>query len=333
MQSVQPFGPLADRSPLIPTTAAARHGKQLRPVCRNNGCYDPDLLRPGHALDHHPLRSSILADGELTAREAERVVWDVIVVGTGMGGGMLRDSWPAQAAGTVRRKGAIGRPEPGTIRGDCPNWLSHFRPVPQRRLRRLGPGRMHNRRNRRHQRALPEAVRAVHRQRHRRSSALYGMVRERSSGREFTPRQSSTDPGDSIAPEAWPTSDDQMVPWYAEAEKRLGVRGQPDPRARSCRVGCPPRRLFRRTTRRWPTIWQVGVRTYHLPTACDYTDDCASCQACLCDWRAKRRGPQRRPAGRRRARRGPRPDVGSCASRPTAPGPASDCQRRSDMRL
>jgi hypothetical protein len=24
-----------------------------------NGCYDPDSPRPGHALDHHPLRSSI----------------------------------------------------------------------------------------------------------------------------------------------------------------------------------------------------------------------------------------------------------------------------------
>jgi choline dehydrogenase-like flavoprotein len=30
-----------------------------------------------------------LANGELSAREAERVVWDVIVVGAGMGGGML----------------------------------------------------------------------------------------------------------------------------------------------------------------------------------------------------------------------------------------------------
>ncbi|HTZ21565.1 MAG TPA: FAD-binding protein, partial [Opitutaceae bacterium] len=30
-----------------------------------------------------------MADGDLSAREAERIVWDVIVVGTGMGGGML----------------------------------------------------------------------------------------------------------------------------------------------------------------------------------------------------------------------------------------------------
>lgn len=30
-----------------------------------------------------------MADGAVTAREAERIEWDVIVVGTGMGGGML----------------------------------------------------------------------------------------------------------------------------------------------------------------------------------------------------------------------------------------------------
>ncbi|WP_343577191.1 hypothetical protein [Mycobacterium sp.] len=32
------------------------------------------------------LRSLILAGSELTAREAERVVWDVIVIGSGTGG-------------------------------------------------------------------------------------------------------------------------------------------------------------------------------------------------------------------------------------------------------
>jgi choline dehydrogenase-like flavoprotein len=33
-----------------------------------------------------------LTDGELNASEAEHVVWDVIVVGTGMGGGTLGHS-------------------------------------------------------------------------------------------------------------------------------------------------------------------------------------------------------------------------------------------------
>ena len=61
------------------------------------------------------------------------------------------------------------------------------------------------------------------------SSALYGMVCERFFARDFTPRQNFRDPGDSTVPDAWPVTYDQMRPWYAEAEKLLGVRGQPDP--------------------------------------------------------------------------------------------------------
>ncbi len=63
-----------------------------------------------------------MADGELTAREAERVEWDVIVVGTGMGGGMLG----YQLARSGRRvlfveKGHSTLPgTPGTIRAAIP---------------------------------------------------------------------------------------------------------------------------------------------------------------------------------------------------------------------
>src|SRR5258708_40347698 len=61
------------------------------------------------------------------------------------------------------------------------------------------------------------------------SSAIYGMVCERFFVRDFTPRQDFRDPGDSTVPDAWPVTYDQMRPWYAAAEKLLGVRGQPDP--------------------------------------------------------------------------------------------------------
>jgi len=44
------------------------------------------IRQTGQRLGHHPLRNLISADGELNAREAEHVVWDVIAVGTGMGG-------------------------------------------------------------------------------------------------------------------------------------------------------------------------------------------------------------------------------------------------------
>ena len=63
-----------------------------------------------------------MADGALTTREAERVVWDAIVVGTGMGGGMFG----YRLARSGRRvlfveKGRSTLPgAPGTIRSAMP---------------------------------------------------------------------------------------------------------------------------------------------------------------------------------------------------------------------
>ena len=59
-------------------------------------------------------------------------------------------------------------------------------------------------------------------------------------------------------PEAWPITYDQMRPWYAEAEKLLGVRGQPDPlRPEAAEVGLPPAPPFSPTISRWSTISRV----------------------------------------------------------------------------
>ena len=63
-----------------------------------------------------------MANGELNAREAEHVVWDVIVVGTGMGGGML-GYWLARSGRRVLfvEKGRSTLPGvPGTIRSSMP---------------------------------------------------------------------------------------------------------------------------------------------------------------------------------------------------------------------
>src|SRR5271156_6186095 len=85
-------------------SAVAGAGNSHRSV-RGSGWYVRDSPKPGKALGHHLLRNSILADGELSAREAEHVVWDGIVVGTGMGGGTL-GYWLAPAGG---RGGVVGR--------------------------------------------------------------------------------------------------------------------------------------------------------------------------------------------------------------------------------
>jgi choline dehydrogenase-like flavoprotein len=239
-------------------------------------------------LGHHPLRSSILADGNLTGREAERVEWDVIVVGTGMGGGMLG----YRLARTGRRvlfveKGRSTLPgTPGTIRSAMPELAE---PLSARSpdayydaLARAGrtTDEIEDISGRRSKRFVPFIGSGTGG-----SSALYGMVCERFFVRDFTPRENFTDPGDSTVPEAWPITYDQMRPWYAEAEKLLGVRGHPDPlRPEAAEVGLPAAPPFSPDNQ--PLVDYLkgrGLHPYHLPMACDYTDGCATCQAYLCE--------------------------------------------------
>src|SRR5262249_5106526 len=246
----------------------------------------------GKALGHHPLRSSILAYGELNAREAERVVWDVIVVGTGMGGGML-GYWLARSGRRVLfvEKGRSTLPGvPGTIRAAMPEVAE---PLAARTadtyydaLARAGRStdEIEDISGRFSRRFVPFIGSGTGG-----SSALYGMVCERFFVRDFTPRQNFRDPGDSTVPEAWPVTYDQMRPWYAEAEKLLGVRGQPDPlRPEAAEVGLPAAPPFSADNQ--PVVDYLagrGLHPYHLPMACDYTDGCTTCQTYLCSQSCK----------------------------------------------
>ncbi len=228
-----------------------------------------------------------MADGELSAREAERVLWDVIVVGTGMGGGMLG----YRLARSGRRvlfveKGRSTLPGvPGTIRAAMPELAE---PLAARSaetyydaLARAGrcTDEIEDISGRFSKRFVPFIGGGTGG-----SSALYGMVCERFFVRDFTPRQNFRDPGDSTVPEAWPVSYDQMRPWYTEAEKLLGVCGQPDPlRPEAAEVGLPAAPAFSADNQ--PLVDYLagrGLHPYHLPMACDYTDDCATCQTYLC---------------------------------------------------
>jgi choline dehydrogenase-like flavoprotein len=228
-----------------------------------------------------------LADGDLSVREAERVVWDVIVVGTGMGGGMLG----YQLARSGRRvlfveKGRSTLPgTPGTIRAAMPE-LAEPRAYRSAEtyydaLARAGRStdEIEDISGRFSKRFVPFIGSGTGG-----SSALYGMVCERLFVDDFTPRQNFRDPRDSTVPEAWPLTYDQMSPWYAEAEKLLKVRGQPDPlRKEAAEVGLPAAPPFSPDNQ--PLVNYLagrGLHPYHLPMACDYTDDCATCQAYLC---------------------------------------------------
>jgi choline dehydrogenase-like flavoprotein len=226
--------------------------------------------------------------GELTVREAERMAWDVIVVGTGMGGGTLG----YQLARSGRKvlfveKGRSTLPgTPGTIRSAMPELAepraTRCTEAYYEALARAGRStdEIEDISGRFRKRFVPFIGSGTGG-----SSALYGMVCERFFVADFTPRQNFREPGDSTVPEAWPISYEQMAPWYAEAEKLLGVRGQPDPlRPEAAEVCRPPAPPFSPDNR--PLVDYLagrGLHPYHLPMACDYTEGCGTCQAYLCE--------------------------------------------------
>ncbi|GFG73638.1 GMC oxidoreductase [Mycobacterium botniense] len=225
--------------------------------------------------------------GELTAREAQRAVWDVVVVGAGMGGGMA-GYWLARAGRRVLfvEKGRSTLPGVGgTIRaaipelvepGACRSMGSYFDA-----LARAGRSidEVEDVSGRFVKRFVPFIGSGTGG-----SSALYGMVCERFFARDFTPRQNFRDPGDSTVPEAWPISYEQLAPWYARAERLLGVRGQPDPlRPEAAGLSLPAPPPFSPDNQVLVDyLVGRGLHPYHLPMACDYTEGCATCQAFLC---------------------------------------------------
>jgi choline dehydrogenase-like flavoprotein len=229
----------------------------------------------------------MLADGELSGRQAERVLWDVIVVGTGMGGGMLGH----QLARAGRRvlfveKGRSTLPgTPGTIRAAMPELAEPhaYRSADDYYDALARAGRTTDEvtdiTERRPKRFVPFIGSGTGG-----SSALYGMVCERFFRQDFTPRQNFANPGESTVPEAWPITYDELSPWYTKAEKLLGVRGQPDPlRPEATEVGLPAAPAFSADNQ--PLVNYLtgrGLHPYHLPMACDYTDDCTTCQTYLC---------------------------------------------------
>ncbi|WP_156687779.1 GMC oxidoreductase [Mycobacterium sp. Marseille-P9652] len=228
-----------------------------------------------------------MADGELSAREAERVLWDVIVVGTGMGGGMLGYSLSRSGRRVLFvEKGRSTLPgTPGTIRAAMPE-LAEPRaarsPVTYyEALARAGrtTDEVEDISGRFPKRFVPFIGSGTGG-----SSALYGMVCERFFAQDFTPRQNFDEPGDSTVPESWPITYDEMSPWYAEAEKLLGVRGTPDPlRPEAAKVKLPCAPPFSADNQQLIDYFTGrGLHPYHLPMACEYTNGCATCQTYLC---------------------------------------------------
>lgn len=206
--------------------------------------------------------------------------WDVIVVGTGMGGATLGQALAAAGHSVLFLE--RGRSHLGTatdsLLGDYPERFPQGGATPAERLAR--GGRWHE---------------PIHDLTRRRSftpligcgsggsSALYGMALERFHPADFAPRQHHRPDPEAALPEAWPLTYAELEPYYRRAEALYRVRGGPDPlRGEDTGHLLPPPPLAPAQQALFDFLTSRGLHPYRLHTACEHVAGCTVCQGYLC---------------------------------------------------
>jgi choline dehydrogenase-like flavoprotein len=224
-----------------------------------------------------------------SSNDITRDGWDVIVIGTGMGGGTLGHELArlgrrvlflergrsnlSSSSGAIEGRYAEQAFDFGTASdadyaekmaraGRISHWIDDVKPVKKGK----------------------HLFRAILGEGTGGSSALYGMVTERFFPLDFTPRQNFRDLGESTIPEAWPITYEELCPFYERAERLYRVRGTVDPirpaSEAACVIPSPP--MVPANQELFNFFQKRGLHPYGLHVACEYKPDCQSCQAYLC---------------------------------------------------
>ena len=219
----------------------------------------------------------------------ESVVWDAIVIGTGMGGGTLG----YELARLGRRVLFVEKGHSNldasnhSIEGQYPEETFDLAAIQDDKHRQIlaDAGRLTDSfEDATPGRKTKKVFRPILGQGTGGSSALYGMVTERFFPQDFTPRGNVGDPGTSSVPEAWPITYSELLPWYAEAERLYRVRGTADPMRPNDDTSnlLPPPPMISANHEVASFLEDRGLHPYNLHVACEYKPECRACQAYLC---------------------------------------------------
>lgn len=224
----------------------------------------------------------------------ENTLWDVIIIGTGMGGATIgytlaaggknvlflemgkaskAQNLPASFIETVFPEAATPGPEHQEILKNAGRYPYQLRDVTRPKKPRdfiplIGSGLGG-------------------------STMLYGMVLERFPPTAFTPGLSHRSAHDANIPDAWPISYDEMVPYYARAEKLFRVKGEhcpltlPDTTDPGDALPAAPRGRSEASNQIAGHLRAQGLHPYQLPLACDFALSCQTCQGYLCQNQCK----------------------------------------------
>jgi choline dehydrogenase-like flavoprotein len=224
-------------------------------------------------------------DSSLSAPEVRNRDWDVIVIGTGMGGATLGYAL-ARAGKRVLfcERGRSTLTDDMVLCGDYAETFFSKAAVPAEAHREIleRAGRyadvIEDRSQRRARSYIPFIGAGTGG-----SSALYGMALERLFPEDFQPGAKFPGARESSLPERWPISYRDLEPYYADAERLYGVRGGADPLRQAgaaLMLEAPPLSAANRELSGF--LAGKGLHPYRLPSACAYLPGCRSCQGFLC---------------------------------------------------
>ena len=204
--------------------------------------------------------------------DPEQTHWDVVIVGTGIGGATL-----GHALAAAGRQVLFVEKGPLLHGPDRPN------PQPP-----------------------PEAGRWPHRARANTnlgdfdfrmpvgcvsggSSAYYAAALERFSPDDFAPRQFFRHAPDTTLPERWPISYEELEPYYERAERLYRVRGTADPlyKGKESELLAPPSQS-ERDDHLQATFAEAGLHPYRVHVGCEFLEGCQGCPAGPCERDCKR---------------------------------------------
>ena len=226
-----------------------------------------------------------------SAAELQRVCWDVIVIGTGMGGATLGYALAKSGKSVLfLEKGRSHYLTSDSLRG---GYAECFFPHPD------APSLKH-RNILKHAGRYFDEITDISTKRpfsfipfigsgSGGSSAIYGAALERFFPSDFTPRSNYPNATDSTLPEKWPVTYEQMCPYYETAETLYGVHGTIDPYREEGSRGSllSPSPLSSSAYELHCFFSSKGLHPYHLPLACETNADCLGCQGFLCRRRCR----------------------------------------------
>jgi choline dehydrogenase-like flavoprotein len=115
------------------------------------------------------------------------------------------------------------------------------------------------------------------------STTLYAAQLERLSAADFKPRANYPEAADSTLPEAWPLSYEEFVPYYRRAEELFRVRGTPDPlNTDPLAVLREPPLLSPRDQDLCESFRELGLHPYRAHAGYEFFAGCEECTGVPC---------------------------------------------------